>query len=124
LERILKTLGAEMKFDLLALEIMPDHVHLRCEVDPPFGVYRLVKRLKGHTSHALRLEFPSLTSRLPPHWTHAYFVRTVGGAPLAVITQYVEHQKVAAQLILWRGLRLQSQTWAPHAVRALRSSRL
>jgi putative transposase len=68
-------------------------VHLLCEVDPQFGVHRLVKRLKGHTSHALRLEFPSLKSRLPTLWTHAYFVSTVGGAPLSVIKQYVENQK-------------------------------
>jgi putative transposase len=74
-----------MKVDVLAPEIMPNHVHLLCEVDPPFGVHRLVKRLKGHTSHALRLEFPALKSRLPTLWTHAYVLRTVGGAPRSVI---------------------------------------
>jgi putative transposase len=93
LERILKTLCTEMKVDLLALEIRPDHVHLLVEVDPQFGVHRLVKRLKGHTSHALRLEFPALKSRLPTLWTHAYFLSTVGGAPRSVIPQYVENQK-------------------------------
>ena len=82
-----------MKVDVLALEIMPDHVHLLCEVDPQFGVHRLVRRLKGHTSHTLRTEFPSLKSRLPTLWTHAYFVSTVGGAPLSVIKQYVENQQ-------------------------------
>jgi REP-associated tyrosine transposase len=93
LERILRTLCAEMRVDILALEIMPDHVHLLVEVDPQFGVHRLVKRLKGTSSHALRQEFPSLKSRLPTLWTHAYFVSTVGGAPLSVIKQYVEQQK-------------------------------
>jgi len=83
LERILNTLCAEMKVDILALEIMPDHVHLLCEVDPQFGVHRLV----------LRQEFLSLKSRLPTLWTHSYFVSTVGGAPLSVIKQYVENQK-------------------------------
>jgi putative transposase len=93
LERILRTLCGEMKVDVLALEIMLDHVHLLCEVDPQFGVHRLVRRLKGHTSHTLRTEFPSLKSRLPTLWTHAYFVSTVGGAPLSVIKQYVENQQ-------------------------------
>jgi putative transposase len=85
LERLLTTLCTEMKVDLLALEIRPDHVHLLVDVDPQFGVHRLVKRLKGHTSHALRLEFPALKSRLPTRWTHAYFVSAVGGAPRSVI---------------------------------------
>jgi putative transposase len=34
-----------------------------------------------------------LKSRLPTLWTNSYFVRPVGGAPLAVIKQYVENQK-------------------------------
>ena len=79
--------------EIIALEIMPDHVHLLVEVDPQFGIHRLVKYIKGVTSHDLRKEFPSLSSRLPSLWTHSYFVSTVGGAPLEVIKQYVENQK-------------------------------
>ena len=79
--------------EVIALEIMPDHVHLLVEVDPQFGIHRLVKYIKGVTSHDLRKEFPSLSSRLPSLWTNAYFVSTVGGAPLEVIKQYVENQK-------------------------------
>ena len=93
LERLLRSLCGEIYVDVLALEIMPDHVHLLVEVDPQFGIHRLVKRLKGNTSHTLRQEFPSLKSRLPTLWTHSYFVSTVGGAPLSVIKQYVENQK-------------------------------
>ena len=34
-----------------------------------------------------------IVSRLPTLWTNSWFVATVGGAPLAVIKQYVENQK-------------------------------
>jgi putative transposase len=68
-------------------------VHLLVEVDPQLGIHRLVKYIKGVTSHHLRKEFPSLSSRLPSLWTNSYFVSTVGGAPLEVIKQYVENQK-------------------------------
>jgi putative transposase len=78
---------------LIALEITPDHVHLLVEVDPQLGIHRLVKYIKGVTSHDLRKEFPSLSSRLPSLWTNSYFVSTVAGAPLEVIKQYVENQK-------------------------------
>ena len=57
------------------------------------GIHRLVKNLKGVSSHTLRQEFRTLKSRLPTLWTNSYFVSTVGGAPLAVIKQYVENQK-------------------------------
>jgi putative transposase len=79
--------------EIITLEIIPDHVHLLVEVDPQLGIHRLVKYIKGVTSHDLRKEFPSLSSRLPSLWTNSYFVSTVGGAPLEVIKQYVENQK-------------------------------
>jgi putative transposase len=79
--------------EVIALEIRPDQVHLLVEVDPQLGIHRLVKYIKGGTSHHLRKEFVSLRTRLPSLWTNAYFVSTVGGAPLEVIKQYVENQK-------------------------------
>ena len=93
LERILRDLCEELEAEVIALEIMPDHVHLLVEVHPQFGVHRLVRRLKGASSRYLRQEFPALKSRLPTLWTNSYFVSTVGGAPLSVIKQYVENQK-------------------------------
>ena len=91
-EIIIQTVD-ELQGDLIELEIMPDHVHLLVEVDPQFGIHRLVKQLKGRSSRLLRQEFPTLKSRLPTLWTNAYFVSTVGGAPLEVIKQYIENQK-------------------------------
>ncbi len=78
---------------LQALEVMPDHVHLLVEVDPQYGVHRLVKALKGRSSRVLRQEFPQLRRRPPTLWTNPYFVATTGGAPRAAITRYVENQK-------------------------------
>ncbi|MEU7899083.1 IS200/IS605 family transposase [Nonomuraea sp. NPDC049152] len=78
---------------LVELEVMPDHVHLLVEVDPQFGIHKLVKAIKGRSSRVLRQEFPSLTSKLPTLWTNSYFVATVGGAPLEVVKRYVENQK-------------------------------
>lgn len=78
---------------LVEMEVMPDHVHLLVEVDPQYGIHRLVKAIKGRSSRVLREEFPHLKSRLPTLWTNSYFVATVGGAPLAVVKRYVEQQK-------------------------------
>lgn len=81
------------KSELIALEIMPDHVHLLVGVDPQFGIHRLVKNVKGRTSRYLREEFPRLKTQMPSLWTNSYFVSTVGGSPLSVIKQYIEAQK-------------------------------
>lgn len=78
---------------LLEMEIMPDHVHLLLEVNPQYGIHKAVKQIKGYSSKVLREEFPCLRTRIPTLWTNSYFVSTVGGAPLAVIKQYIENQK-------------------------------
>jgi REP-associated tyrosine transposase len=92
-EQVIRQTAKKYRAEIIALEIMPDHVHVLVEVDPQFGIHRLVKNLKGVSSHTLRQEFRTLKSRLPTLWTNSYFVSTVGGAPLAVIKQYVENQK-------------------------------
>ena len=89
IEETASAIGAE----IIEMEIMPDHVHLLIEVDPQYGINKAVRHIKGVTSHTLRLEFPSLKSRLPSLWTNSYFVSTVGGAPLEKIKEYIENQK-------------------------------
>jgi putative transposase len=93
LKKIIHQTATELQSEVIELEVMPDHVHLLCEVDPPFGIHRLVKRLKGRNSRLLGQEIPWLKSRLPTLWTNSYFVATVGGAPLTEIKQYIEQQK-------------------------------
>jgi putative transposase len=93
LKDIIQSVCTESRAELLKLEVMPDHVHLLVEVDPQYGIHRLVRQIKGRSSRLLRQEYPWLKSRLPSLWTNAYFVSTVGGAPLEVIKQYIENQK-------------------------------
>ena len=102
LKTILREVAAEHQARLLELELtpalacgasVPDHVHLLCEVDPQYGIHRLVRQMKGRSSRLLRQEFPTLRSRLPTLWTNCYFVSSCGGAPVAVIKQSIEDQE-------------------------------
>ena len=93
LKEIARDVAGEMCFEILEMEVMPDHVHMLVEVNPQLGVHKAVKRIKGRSSHDLREEFPWLKKRLPSLWTNSYFVSTVGGAPLEIVKQYIENQK-------------------------------
>ena len=95
LKELIQEICSEFNMDLLEMKVMPDHVHLLLEVDPQFGIHKAVKTIKGRTSHVLRSEFKSLTTKIPSLWTNSYFVSTVGGAPLSVIKQYIESQKTS-----------------------------
>jgi putative transposase len=93
LKEIIQQVCTECAAEIFTLAVMPDHVHLLVEVDPQYGIHRLVRSLKGRSSRLLRQEFPHLRSRLPTLWTNSYFVSTVGGAPLEILKQYIEQQK-------------------------------
>jgi putative transposase len=93
LKEIIHQTVTELQSEVIELEVMPDHIHLLCEVDPLFGIHRLVKRLKGRSSRLLGQAFPWLKSRLPTLWTNSYFVATGGGAPLTGVKQTIEQQK-------------------------------
>jgi putative transposase len=93
LKRILRDVAAERRAEIIELEIMADHVHLLIEVDPQYGIHRLIRQMKGRSSRLLRQEFAWLKSRLPTLWSNSYFVSTVGGAPLSIVKRYIENQK-------------------------------
>jgi putative transposase len=93
LKAIIREAATERQAEVIELEVMPDHVHLLIGCDPQFGIHRLMRLIKGRSSRLLRQEFPSLRTRLPTLWTNSYFVATCGGAPLAIIKQYIEQQK-------------------------------
>ncbi len=95
LKELLTEYAANLSVDILEMEIMPDHVHMLLEVDPPFGIHKAVKSFKGYTSRILRQEFPHLKTKMPTLWTNSYFVSTVGGAPLEAVKQYIENQKTS-----------------------------
>ena len=95
LKELIHSICQEIHVDIIEMEIMPDHIHLLIEVDPQFGIHKAVKTIKGRTSRVLREEFPWLKTKLPTLWTNSYFVSTAGGAPLAIIKQYIENQKTS-----------------------------
>ena len=74
LKEMVDEVADELQCEVLEREVMPDQVHMLCEVDPQFGIDRLVKRVKARRSRWLRQAFDGLTSRLPTRWTKAYFV--------------------------------------------------
>lgn len=83
----------EYNYELLDIEAMPDHVHLIIDVNPKIGVYSIVGKIKGFTSHELRKEFPELVSRLPTLWTRGKFISSCGAVTLDVVKKYIEEQK-------------------------------
>lgn len=79
-------------WEVVALEIMPDHVHLFVRVWPTTAAADVVKEVKGITSHELRAKYPHLL-KLPSLWTRSYFAATAGNVSQETIKRYIESQK-------------------------------
>ena len=92
LEVLLRAKAAELGWEIIALEVMPDHVHLYLSVDPDVAPNQVAHRLKGYTSHVLRREFPHLI-RLPALWTRSYLVSTESALSGETVEQYIAAQK-------------------------------
>ena len=93
LKEILYEEASDMKVEIKALKVMPDYVHLFIEFDPRMNLHKVIKTLKGVSSHKLREEFPYLKSRIPSLWTRSYFSSTVGHVSEETVQQYIESQK-------------------------------
>lgn len=92
LDGLIREVAAELDCTVLALEIMPDHLHLFLSAPPTLAPNQIVRRIKGRSSRVLRQEFPHLL-RLPSLWTRAYFVSTAGHVSSQTIQRYIAEQR-------------------------------
>ena len=88
--RIINESAPELESEVLALEVMPDHLHLFLSATPQWAPDRLVGRLKGESARRLRKEFPELL-RMPSLWTRRY-CSTAGNVSSETIRRYIAEQ--------------------------------
>jgi putative transposase len=95
-EQVMRDLCTEMGADLREFNGEDDHVHLLVHYPPKMPISTLVNRLKGVSAHYLRKEFTGRINRHIIHghlWSPSYFAASCGGAPLALVKEYIENQK-------------------------------
>jgi putative transposase len=80
-------------YQVLEIEVMPDHIHLLLNSNPKIGINNQINHIKGYTSRILRSEFKSLRTRIPTLWTRSKFISSVGSVSLEVVKKYIENQK-------------------------------
>ena len=82
---------AELGCVLIALEIMPDHIHLSLSAPPRFSPAELAGKIKGGSGSTLAARFPELKKK-GSIWSRSYFCATIGSVSTEVIRQYIESQ--------------------------------
>lgn len=74
-----------------------DHIHLLVSLPPNLDLSRFVNNLKTTSSRLIRRDFAGQLARVyrkPVFWSRSYCIISCGGAPLAILKQYIEQQAV------------------------------
>jgi putative transposase len=94
-EEIMRDAGADFGAELREFNGEPDHMSLLVHDPPKIALSRLVGSLKGVSARRLRQEFPAHIRRYmrgEHFWSPSSFAASCGGAPLAIIKEYIEQQ--------------------------------
>ena len=89
---VLSEICEENDFLIVALEVMPDHVHIFLNALPSISPSDIMAKVKGVTSRRLRQEFKHL-QHLPSLWTRSFFCSTAGNVSSETIARYISEQK-------------------------------
>ena len=93
-EYLLKTLES-LDMIPIAMEIMPDHIHLLVDCKPQLRLSDAIKILKGNTARWLFLKHPEIKQSLwGGHlWNPSYCIVTVSDRSHDQVKHYIESQK-------------------------------
>jgi putative transposase len=89
---LIRETAQNLDCEVVAVEIMPDHVHLFLNCPPTLAPDQIMFRIKARTAKVLREEFEHL-QRMPSMWTRSYFCSTAGNVSSAIIQRYIAEQK-------------------------------
>lgn len=91
----------EIGLEMLAMEVMPDHIHLFVSALPTHLPYEIVKKIKGNTARQLRLVFKDLMflgfqkhyKAFPSLWARGYYIGSAGHVSQDAVKRYILEQQ-------------------------------
>jgi putative transposase len=92
LRMVIDDIAGQMGFDVISLEVRPDHIHLFISTPPKDSPAQLINAIKGASSRRLRREFPELKEIVNEEslWTCTYYVGSAGHVSSETIRRYIE----------------------------------
>jgi putative transposase len=98
LKKVLTQTADEHGYEILGMEVMPDHVHIFLSAPPAISPAVIAKILKGTSARRLFMTHPQLKRQLwGGHlWNPSYYVGIAGHVNAETIKRYIEEQKTHA----------------------------
>jgi putative transposase len=91
---VLNEILKELECEPLAMEVMPDHVHVFVLCPPRHSPAYIANYLKGKSARKILQRSPELKTKTTNGklWSRSYFVATVGNVTADIIKRYVEER--------------------------------
>ena len=96
LKKILQNIADKYEYEIIQMEVMPDHIHLFVSVKPTIAPIDIVRTFKSITAIEIFKKYPKLKSfygRCGSLWSTGKFISTIGNASSKTIKKYIEEQK-------------------------------
>jgi putative transposase len=96
LKELFYEIAKEHDFEILMIELMPDHVHLFVSVAPKWAAGKIVSIFKTITSKIIFEGFPQIKKKLwGGHlWSAGYYAASVGDkVTTEIVKNYIRHQR-------------------------------
>jgi len=93
-EELLREIASKHKFDMVALKVKPDRVHMAIDISTRHSLGQMAQFLKGTSARHLFAEFPELREELwgGELWSDGYFHRSMGDVNRETAIHYIENQ--------------------------------
>jgi putative transposase len=96
LKEILQQICEKYHYQIKALEVMPDHIHIFVDCPQTVAPCDIARTLKSISAIQMFRAFPSLKrfyARCGVLWSSGYFISTVGHISESTVIRYIEEQK-------------------------------
>ena len=100
LKEILRNICNKYHYEIKALEVMPDHIHIFVDCPQTVAPCDIVRTLKSISAIEMFKTFPQLKAfyaRCGVLWSRGYFISTVGHISESTVGKYIEEQKQNAE---------------------------
>lgn len=113
--QILRDIAHDYHIHIIAMEVMPDHVHMLVEAPPKYAPAKIVQLFKGISSRRLRQEYLDVIKKYiwkeGTLWAIGYYIGSVGdGVTTELVKEYILNQKAAAEKLEQASKSSHSQT--------------
>ena len=94
-KQLIQTICETKKWELLELNIQPDHIHCFLSAPPYDSPTGIIKVLKGVSALQLFKAQPTLRAQLRKGhlWSPSYYIGTAGHVSAETIRKYIENQE-------------------------------